>query len=118
MSSVPANPTLMLDVVWKGKADDASSGCLSDGVVPAALPPDDELDRPSGWARVGTRWAKRLVRLVEEGSLSGAGAVEGSLRAEANQGFVGGSDEEAAGSGADAVVAWWWVVLELCSRDN
>jgi hypothetical protein len=55
MSSVPANPTLMLDVVWKGKAD-ASSGCLSDGVpAAAALPPNDELDRPSGWARVGTR---------------------------------------------------------------
>jgi hypothetical protein len=66
---------------------------------------------------VGTRWAKRLVRVVEEGSLSGAGALEGSLRAEANQGFVGGSVDGAAGSGADAVVAWW-VVLELCSRDN
>lgn len=72
---------------------------------------------------MGTSCEKRLLRAVEEGLLllSGAGAVEGSLRAEPNQGFDGtnvddGGDDEDAVCGAEATVAW--VAWELCSRDR
>jgi hypothetical protein len=92
----------------------------------SALPPEYEVDNPRGWARVGTSCEKRLLRVDKEGLLlpSDAGAVEGSFRAEPNQGFGAttvddGGGSEDAGGGAEAAALWVaWEVWEVCSRDR
>jgi hypothetical protein len=124
MSSVggrdPAVPAIWTAVVegLREERGEESVDCPADG----PLSFEGEVDRPRGWASVGTRCEKRFVRAEGLLLVSGAGTGEGSVRTALNHGFVamvGSGGVAAAGCGVGAAGPWVVVVVwELCSRER